>query len=85
MKRVFLVTLVGPGVAGRHCILGFLSSNNKEMIATYIKNKFNLILEEELMNQFTHQIGRHWEYSTNRLDVDVHVDICKNLDENEDE
>lgn len=85
MKQVFLITLVGPGVAGRQAILGFLSSNNKEMIAIYIKNKFNLILEEELINKFTHQIGNHWEYSTNRLDVDVHVDIYYNLDEHEDE
>lgn len=83
MKQIFLVSLVGYGVAGKRFIIGFLSSNKKEIIATYIKNKFNLILDEELMNQFNWQIGHHWEYSTNRFDVDVHVDICYNLNENE--
>lgn len=85
MKRVFLVTLVKPGIAREHLILGFLSNNNKETIANCLKRKFNLILEEELINRFTRQREGHWEYSTNHLDKDIHVDICYNLDENGDE
>ena len=85
MKRVFLVSLDGLGVAGEHHIIGFISSNNRELIANFIKEQYGLILQDQLHNMFDFQNDIHWEYSTNRLDIDVHVDIYYNLDENEDE
>ena len=85
MKRVFLVSLDGLEVAGEHHIIGFISSNNRELITNFIKEQYGLILQDQLPNRFDFQNGYHWEYSTNRLDIDVHVDIYYNLDENEDE
>lgn len=84
MKKVFLVSLDGTGVAGEHHIIGFISNNNRELIANFIKEQYGLILQDLLPNRFDFQNGYHWEYSTNRLDIDVHVDICYNLDDNED-
>lgn len=85
MKSVFLVSLHGTGVWGQHQVMGFLSRNDKDLITNIVKNQHGIILRDLLPNRFTFQNGCHWEYSTNRLDVDVHVDICENLDEHEDE
>lgn len=81
MKVVFLVSLVGEGVHAGRSILGFISSNNRDFITSYIKNKYNLTLGEQYRPRYTIEIGCHWEYSTNRPDVDVHVDIIDNLEE----
>ena len=64
MKKVFLVSLVGEGVHARRSILGFISSNNSGLIATYIKNRYNLILGEQYEARFTFEIGVHWEYAS---------------------
>lgn len=85
MKKVFLVSLDGLGVAGEHHIIGFISSNNRELITNFIKEQYGLILQDLLPNRFDFQNGIHWEYSTNRLDIDVHVDIYYNLNEDENE
>ena len=81
MKKVFLVSLVGEGVNEGRSILGFISSNNSELISTYIKNRYNLILGEQYQACFTFEIGVHWEYATNREDVDIHVDVVNNLED----
>ena len=81
MKKVFLVSLVGEGVHAGRSILGFISSNNSELIATYIKNRYNLILGEQYQERFTFKIGVHWEYATDRPNVYVSVDIVNNLED----
>lgn len=81
MKKVFLVSLVGEGVYAGRSILGFISSNNSGLIATYIKNRYNLTLGEQYQARFTFEIGVHWEYATDRPNVDVHVDVVNNLEE----
>ena len=81
MKKVFLVSLVGEGVHAGRSVLGFISSNNAEFISTYIKNRYNLTLGEQYQARFTFEIGVHWEYATNREDVDVHVDVVNNLED----
>ena len=81
MKKVFLVSLVGEGVHAGRSVLGFISSNNSEFISTYIKNRYNLTLGEQYQARFTFEIGVHWEYATNRIDVDVHVDVVNNLED----
>ena len=85
MKRVFLVSLDGTGVAGEHRIIGFISSNNRELIANFIKERYGLILQDLLPNRFSFEDGVHWEYLTDRLNVNIHVDLCYNLNEDEDE
>ena len=81
MTKVFLVSLVGEGVHAGRSILGFISSNNSELIATYIKNRYNLILGNQYYERFTFQIGVHWEYAIDSPNVDVHVHVIHNLEE----
>jgi len=81
MNNVFLVSLIGDGVHAGRSILGFISSNNRDFIARYIKNKYNLTLGGQYQPKFTIEIGCHWEYSTDRPNVDVHVDRVDNLEE----
>ena len=85
MKRVFLVSLDGLGVAGEHHIIGFISSNNRELIANFIKNMYKLTLQDLLPNKDYFLNSNHQEYTTNNPHVNIHVDICYNLEENEDE
>ena len=80
MKRVFLVLLDRTGVAGEHHIIGFISSNNRNVIANYIKERYDLMLQDLLPNRFSFQDGVHWEYLTDRPGVNVHVDVCYNLE-----
>lgn len=80
MKRVFLVSLDGTGVCGRHSIIGFLSNNDKETITNYIKNQYGIALQDLLPNKFSFQDGYHWEYMTDNFDVNVQVDVCYNLE-----
>lgn len=85
MKRVFLVSLDGTGILGGHKIIGFFSNNTKEIIANYLKNMYKLTLQDQLENLYTYQNGYHWEYTTNNPDVNVHVDVCYNLNKYENE
>ena len=85
MKRVFLVSLNGIGVAGEYTVIGFLSSNNRDVLAAYIKKHYDLILQDQLPNEFGDPNDYHWEYATDSSYVNIHVDVCYNLDENEDE
>jgi len=81
MNSVFLVSLVGEGVHAGSSILGFIDCNDRDFLARHIKNKYNLTLGEQYQPRFTFEIGCHWEYATNRPDVDVHIDIVSNLKE----
>lgn len=81
MKKVFLISLDGVGVFGGHSIAAILSSNSREVIARYIKNQYNLILRDLLPNKYAFQNGNHWEYSTNNVRVDVHVDVVEQYQE----
>lgn len=81
MEKVFLVSLVGEGVHAGRSVLGFISSNNSEFISRYIKNRYNLTLGEQYQARFTFEIGIHWEYATDKPNVDVHVDAIDNLED----
>lgn len=80
MKSVFLLTLVGESVYAGRSVIGFISSNDRNFIAKYIKRHYNLILGEQYQPKFTIEIGCHWEYATNRDNIDVHVDVVSNLE-----
>lgn len=85
MKKVFLVSFDGIGVFNNHQIIGFLSSNDRELIANFIKNWYQLTLQDLLPNKLFCLNSYHQEYTTDNPHINIHVDICYNLDENEDE
>ena len=82
---IFLISLVGEKVINGKSIngksiIGYTDGNDKNIIASYVKNRFNLNLGEQLLNKYSYQNGIHWEYETNNDKVFVHVDIIDKIE-----
>lgn len=81
MKNIiFLISLVGEKVNNGKSIIGYTDGNDRNIIASYVKNRFNLNLGEQLQNKYSFQNGIHWEYETNNDKVFVHVDIIDKIE-----
>lgn len=80
MSQIFLISLVGEKVINGKSIIGYTDGNDKNIIASYVKNRFNLNLGEQLQNKYSFQNGIHWEYETNNNNVFVHVDIIDKIE-----
>ena len=79
MNSIYLITLVGQAVYGCRSIVGFTESNDESVINRYIEEHYNVTLNSLIPNKFTFQNGCHWEYSTNKENVNVHIDIVYNI------
>ena len=79
MDRIYLITLVGQAVFGCRSIVGFIESNNESDVIRYIEEHYNITLGEVIPNKFTFQNGSHWEYNTNRENVNITIDIVYNI------
>ena len=77
---IFLISLVGEKVNSGKSIIGYTDGNDKNVIASYVKNRFNLNIGEQLQNKYSFQNGIHWEYETDNADVFVHVDIIDKIE-----
>lgn len=77
---VFLISLVGEKVNNGKSIIGYTDGNDKNVIALYVKNRYNIKLGEQLLNKYSYQNGIHWEYETNNDKVFVHVDIIDKIE-----
>lgn len=77
---IFLISLVGEKVINGKSIIGYTDGNDKNIIASYVKNRFNINLGEQLQNKYSYQNGIHWEYETNNDKVFVHVDIIDKIE-----
>ena len=82
---IFLISLVGEKVINGKSIngksvIGYTDGNDKNIIASYVKNRFNLNLGEQLLNKYSYQNGIHWEYETNNDKVLVHVDVIDKIE-----
>lgn len=81
MKNIiFLISLVGEKVNNGKSIIGYTDGNDRNIIASYVKNRYNIKLGEQLMNKYSYQNGIHWEYETDNAYVDVHVDIIHKIE-----
>lgn len=81
MKNIiFLVSLVGEKVNNGKSIIGYTDGNDRNIIALYVKNRYNIKLGEQLQNKYSFQNGIHWEYETDNDYVNVHVDIIHKID-----
>lgn len=79
MNRIYLITLVGQAVCGCRSIVGFMEANNESDVSRYIEEHYNITLGKVIPNKFVFQNGCHWEYTTNRENVDIHIDIVYNI------
>ena len=77
---IFLISLVGEKVNSGKSIIGYTDGNDKNIIASYIKDRFNIKLGEQLQNKYSFQNGIHWEYETDNADVFVHVDSIDKIE-----
>ena len=77
---IFLISLVGEKVNNGKSIIGYTDGNDKNIIASYVKNRFNIKLGEQLQNKYSFQNGIHWEYETDNAYVYVHVDIIDKIE-----
>ena len=77
---IFLISLVGEKVNSGKSIIGYTDNNDKNIIASYVKNRFNIKLGEQLLNKYSYQNGIHWEYETDNDKVFVHVDIIDKIE-----
>lgn len=81
MKNIiFLISLVGEKVNNGKSIIGYTDGNDRNIIALYVKNRYNIKLGEQLQNKYSFQNGIHWEYETDNADVFVHVDIIHKIE-----
>lgn len=81
MKNIiFLISLVGEKVNNGKSIIGYTDGNDRNIIALYVKNRYNIKLGEQLQNKYSFQNGIHWEYETDNADVFVHVDIIDKIE-----
>ena len=77
---IFLISLVGEKVNSGKSIIGYTDDNDKNIIASYVKNRFNINLGEQLQNKYSFQNGIHLEYETDNAYIDVHVDIIDKIE-----
>lgn len=77
---IFLITLVGDKVHNGTSIIGYTDSNDKSVVASYIKDRFKLNLGEQLLNRYSYQNGIHWEYETDNANVFVHIDVIDKIE-----
>ena len=79
MNSIYVISLVGQSVFGCRSIVGFSESNDESVINKYIEEHYNITLGEIIPNKFAFHNGCHWEYNTNRENVNVHIDIVYNI------
>lgn len=79
MNSIYLITLIGSAVHSGKSVIGFTESKDEGDINRYIEKQYNLTLGSIRPNKFVFQNGCHWEYTTNRENVDVHIDIVYNI------
>ena len=79
-NMIFLISLVGEKVNNGKSIIGYTDGNDKNVIALYVKNRFNIKLGEQLQNKYSFQNGIHWEYETDNNKVFVHVDVIDKIE-----
>lgn len=77
---MFLISLYGENIVNGEMPIGVADSNNKNIIAKFIKNKFDLKLEEQTSNTFYRKNGIHYEYKTNDSKVFVHVNVISKIE-----
>lgn len=76
-NNIYLISIVKHSINVTTTVIGYATSNSKSNIDSYIKEKYNLILGEELEDCSILE-DNHWVYSTNKSNVFVHIEsVCE--------
>lgn len=79
MDKIYVIALIGQAVCGCRAIIGFTESNNESDISRYIEKEYDITLGSIKPNKFVYENDSHWEYTTNKENVYVHIDLVYNI------
>lgn len=77
---MFLISLYGENIINSKMPIGITNSNDRNIIARFVKSKYDLALRERTSNTCYYKNGIHYEYETDNDKVFVHVDIIDKID-----
>lgn len=77
---MFLISLYGENIINSKMPIGVANSNDRNIIARFVKSKYDLALRERTSNTCYYKNGIHYEYETDNDKVFVHVDIIDKID-----
>ena len=79
-NKIYLITIMKYSVSVITIVVGYTTNiNDKNNIDSYLKEKYNLILDEELEDCSILE-DNHWVYSTNKSNVFVHIESVFDVD-----
>lgn len=77
---MFLISLYGENIINSKMPIGISDSGDRNIIARFVKSKYDLALKERTSNICYYKNGIHYEYETNDDKVFVHVDAIDKID-----
>ena len=77
-NNIYLISIVKHSINVTTTVIGYATSNSKSNIDSYLKEKYNLILGEELEDCSILE-DNHWVYSTNKSNVFVHIESVSEI------
>ena len=77
---MFLISLYGENINNGKMSIGVADSSDRNIIARFVKNKYDLALRERTSNTCYYKNGIHYEYKTNDDKVFVHVDTIDKIE-----
>ena len=72
-NNIYIVSIVKHSVNVTTTVIGYTTNSNKSNIDSYLKEKYKIILGEELEDCSILE-DNHWVYSTNKSNVFVHIE-----------
>ena len=77
---MFLISLYGENIVNDKMSIGVANSSDRNIIARFVKNKYDLTLRERTSNTCYYKNGIHYTYKTNDDKVFVHVDAIDKIE-----
>ena len=77
---IFIISLCGENIVNDKMPIGVSDSGDRNIIARFVKSKYDLALRERTSNTCYYQNGIHYEYKTDNDKVFVHVDAIDKIE-----
>ena len=77
---MFLISLYGENIITGKMSIAAADSSDINIIARFVKSKYDLALEERTSNTRYYKNGIHYEYKTTDDKVFVHVDTIDKIE-----
>ena len=77
---MFLISLCGENIVNGKMSIGVANTSDWNIIARFVKSKYDLALRELTSNTYYFKNGIHYEYETNDDKVFVHIDAIDKIE-----